>query len=248
MSDKERREIEQAQKADTNRIFTLPNLLSFFRLLLIPVIIAFYVNQKYWWAFAMLLLSGALDDMQSVANAFLALYGMLGTTQGDIDEANRTRVLSLAEGGRAEFVVKDLNHEALGQLENNLRRSILQLSMTPDLSDDSFAGNTSGVALQYKLWGIEQVRSAKERSFTPSLRALLDALSGGYLTEQNEETLEGTPCLRLSLDTVAPSGAPVQCAVWLDKATLIPLYGEFSQNGQVVLTVKMLSFTCRTEG
>ena len=77
---------------------------------------------------------------------------------------------------------------------------------------------------------------------------LLDALSGGYLTEQNEETLEGTPCLRLSLDTVAPSGAPVQCAVWLDKATLIPLYGEFSQNGQVVLTVKMLSFTCRTEG
>ena len=77
---------------------------------------------------------------------------------------------------------------------------------------------------------------------------LLDALSGGYLTEQNEETLEGTPCLRLSLDTVAPSGAPVQCAVWLDKTTLIPLYGEFSQNGQVVLTVKMLSFTCRTEG
>ena len=129
-----------------------------------------------------LLLSGAMDDMQSVANAFLALYGLLGTTQKDIDEANRTRVLSLAEGGRAEFVVKDLNHEALGQLENNLRRSILQLSMTPDLSDDSFAGNSSGVALQYKLWGIEQVRSAKERSFTPSLRALLSALSGGLAT------------------------------------------------------------------
>ena len=47
-----------------------------------------------------LLLSGAMDDMQSVANAFLALYGMQGTTQGDIDEANRTRILSLAEGGR----------------------------------------------------------------------------------------------------------------------------------------------------
>lgn len=129
-----------------------------------------------------LLLSGAMDDMQSVANAFLALYGMLGTTQGDIDEANRTRVLSLAEGGRAEFVVKDLNHEALGQLETNLRRSILQLSMTPDLSDESFAGTASGVALQYKLWGIEQVRSAKERSFRPGLAALLAALTGGLAT------------------------------------------------------------------
>ena len=77
---------------------------------------------------------------------------------------------------------------------------------------------------------------------------LLDALSGGYLTEQNEEQIGDTPCLRLALDTVGRSGAPVQCAVWLDKVTLIPLYGEFSQNGQVVLTVKMLSFTCQTEG
>ncbi|MBP3509414.1 phage portal protein [Oscillibacter sp.] len=126
-----------------------------------------------------LLLSGAMDDMQSVANAFLALYGMQGTTQSDIEEANRTRVLSLAEGGRAEFVVKDLDHEALGQLEVNLRRNILQLSMTPDLSDEQFAGNASGVAMRYKLWGIEQVRAAKERSFTEGLTVLLAALSGG---------------------------------------------------------------------
>lgn len=45
------------------------------------------------------LLSGALDDMQSVANAFLALYGMQGTTQRDIEQANRSRILSLSEGG-----------------------------------------------------------------------------------------------------------------------------------------------------
>lgn len=126
-----------------------------------------------------LLLSGAMDDMQSVANAFLALYGMQGATRGDIEEANRSRVLPLAEGGRAEFVVKELNHEALAQLESSLRRSILQLSMTPDLSDESFAGNASGIAMQYKLWGVEQVRAAKERSFTEGLRALLSALSAG---------------------------------------------------------------------
>ena len=126
-----------------------------------------------------ILLSGALDDMQSVANAFLALYGMQGTTQKDIDQANRTRILSLSEGGRAEFVVKNLNHEALGQLEVNLRRSILQLSMTPDLCDEHFAGNASGIALQYKLWGIEQVRSAKERTFTDGVKRLLAVLSAG---------------------------------------------------------------------
>ncbi len=126
-----------------------------------------------------LLLSGAMDDMQSVANAFLALYGMQGTTHKDIEQANRTRILSLSEGGRAEFVVKNLNHEALGQLEINLRRSILQLSMTPDLCDEHFAGNSSGVALQYKLWGIEQVRAAKERTFTDGMGTLLAVLTAG---------------------------------------------------------------------
>ena len=126
-----------------------------------------------------LLLSGALDDMQSVANAFLALYGMQGTTEKDIEQANRNRILALTEGGRAEFVVKNLNHEALGQLEINLRRSILQLSMTPDLCDEQFAGSASGVALQYKLWGIEQVRSAKERTFTDGINELLRVLSAG---------------------------------------------------------------------
>lgn len=140
-----------------------------------------------------LLLSGAMDDMQSVANAFLALYGLLGTTEDDIRAANRTRILSLSEGGRAEFVTKNLNHEALCQLEENLRRSILQLSMTPDLSDENFSGNASGVALEYKLWGIEQVRSAKERSFTAGMRALLTAFSGGLSTLGTPVDLRGTP-------------------------------------------------------
>ena len=58
--------------------------------------------------------------------------------------------------------------------------------MTPDLSDESFAANVSGVALQYKLWGIEQVRSAKERSFTDGLYTLLTAFSKGL-------TVLGTP-------------------------------------------------------
>lgn len=48
-----------------------------------------------------LLLSGAIDDMQSVANAFLALYGLLGTTGSDIREATRTQNLSFSEGGGA---------------------------------------------------------------------------------------------------------------------------------------------------
>ena len=39
MQEKDRQKLEQARHVDTDRIFTLPNMLSFFRLLLIPVIV-----------------------------------------------------------------------------------------------------------------------------------------------------------------------------------------------------------------
>lgn len=170
-----------------------------------------------------LLLSGALDDMQSVANAFLALYGMQGTTQDDIDQANRTRILSLAEGGRAEFVVKNLNHEALGQLEDTLRRSILQLSMTPDLSDQSFAGNASGVALQYKLWGIEQVRSGKESAFTDGLLSMLAALAGGMATLGRPVTFQAKPTFYKNLpqDAAALSETLLSLSPVLSRRTIL---------------------------
>lgn len=57
------RENQQEQRAyvDTDRIFTLPNILSFFRLLLIPLIVYFYESNMTGWAFGMLVLSGATD-------------------------------------------------------------------------------------------------------------------------------------------------------------------------------------------
>jgi SPP1 family phage portal protein len=126
-----------------------------------------------------LLLSGAMDDMQSVANAFLALYGMQGTTKEDVDRANVSRVLSLAENGKAEFVVKNLSPQAIALLKDTLVSDMLTITMTPNLNDASFAGNASGVALEYKLWGVEQARSAKEQGFSGGMYHLISLFSEG---------------------------------------------------------------------
>ncbi len=60
MSEEERLRLEKS-RADTDRIFTLPNMLSFLRLLLIPLIILLYENGYYWAAFGVLFLSGLTD-------------------------------------------------------------------------------------------------------------------------------------------------------------------------------------------
>ncbi len=61
MSENDRMEIERAQRADTDRILTLPNMLSFFRLLLIPIIVILYEGGHPWWSFGVLFLSGVTD-------------------------------------------------------------------------------------------------------------------------------------------------------------------------------------------
>ena len=61
MSENERKEIERAQRSDTDRILTLPNILSFFRLLLIPIIVFLYDDGYYFWAMFTLFISGVTD-------------------------------------------------------------------------------------------------------------------------------------------------------------------------------------------
>ena len=42
--------------------------------------------------------------------------------------------------------------------------------MVPDLTDEHFASNASGVAMRYKLLGLEQLTRGKERWFRQALR------------------------------------------------------------------------------
>lgn len=56
-----REAVERDQRVDTDRILTLPNMLSFLRLLLIPVIVILYEESHPWWAFGVLVLSGLTD-------------------------------------------------------------------------------------------------------------------------------------------------------------------------------------------
>lgn len=76
-----------------------------------------------------------------------------------------------------------------------------------------------------------------------SLPLLLHAIGQGYLLEESRETLEDTACYRLALDTSVGDTALV-CTVWLDEETLLPLYAEFAEDGAVVVSVKLLAFSC----
>ena len=55
-------------------------------------------------------------------------------------------------------------------LKNSIVSDIHKISGVPDMTDQSFAGNTSGVAMKYKLLGLEQITRVKQRFFTEGLK------------------------------------------------------------------------------
>ncbi len=115
-----------------------------------------------------LMVSNNTDDLQSISNAILAVTGgKLGSEE--IQQINQYKVANLPIGANMQWIVKNSNIDGvLGQIKC-LLNFIFQISMVPDLSDDAFAGNLSGVAMQFKMWGIDQLWTSKIRKYKTSV-------------------------------------------------------------------------------
>lgn len=125
-----------------------------------------------------LAISNNTDDLQSIANAILAIYGASSTTKETIDAINETKVAKLNNGSKMEYVVKNLNIDSIKHHIETLLKMIYQISQTPDLTSDDFGGNQSGVAMEFKLWGLEQSRVQKIRNFQKALIKRINLILG----------------------------------------------------------------------
>jgi len=122
--------------------------------------------------------SDRVNDKSQFVDALLLLYGCTMET----DERGRTpgqqlredKLLALPDSdARAEWLCKQLSESDAEVLKKALAADIHKLSMVPDLTDEHFGGSISGVAMQYKLLGLEQLTGIKERWFREALRQRL---------------------------------------------------------------------------
>lgn len=122
-----------------------------------------------------LVVSNNTDDLQSIANAILCATG--GTlNEEQINAINEFKTANLPVGAKMEWVVKNLNPQATQQQIDYLLDFIFQISQVPDLTDDAFGGNQSGIAMQYKLWGMNQLWITKTTKYEKALYARLKIL------------------------------------------------------------------------
>ena len=120
-----------------------------------------------------------LSDVTNEFEAFRNAYLMLKNMVADKDSINKLKeegILEVMENGDAKFLTKTIQTEALENHLNRLGANIHKFAQVPDLSDENFAGNLSGVAIKFKLFGIETKCIIKERKMTKAIKELFKVL------------------------------------------------------------------------
>lgn len=112
-------------------------------------------------------------------------------TAQDLSAMKQNRVLILPEGSGADYLIKSADYQSIEVYKTRLREDIHKFSMTPDLTDTSFASNASGVAMKYKVFGLENIAVNKENMFKGSLQKrmklithLLNVRGGNHDSDQ----------------------------------------------------------------
>jgi SPP1 family phage portal protein len=117
-----------------------------------------------------LLQSDRINDKEQLVDAIFCLYGMdFDTKQAEQLKESRM-IANIPTDGKAEYLIKTLQEADVDILRKNIERDIHKISMTPNMSDENFVGNSSGVALRYKLLAFEQNIKNKSRYMEKGLK------------------------------------------------------------------------------
>ena len=119
--------------------------------------------------------SDALNDFNYFVDCYLTLSGVTADAE-DIQQMKENRVIILDEDGEADWLIKSENDTVSENLKNRFKNDIHKFAKVPDLSDEAFSSNASGVAIKYKLFGTETLVANKERYFKQGIDRRLELL------------------------------------------------------------------------
>ena len=158
-----------------------------------------------------LMLSDTANTVSYFSDCYLILEGMDQTDPEDINQMKNNRVLLIPEGTHASFLQKNINETYNENLIKRLQEQIFVVACTPLLSDSSFSSNSSGVAIQFKLYSMEKSIQNKENIFNAGfnrmftmIRTILN-IKGASYTEGDQILLTFTRSLPLDLTSLADS-------------------------------------------
>lgn len=133
------------------------------------------------------LLSSEIDDYSAFCDAFLVLQGVDAETD-DIAAMKENRVLLLPEDASAQWLTKSANDAQVENILKRIHESIYRVAQCPDFSSESFVGGvSSGVAIQYRLTGMETRAGRVEALMKKALQRRVEIICGIASLKLGEE-------------------------------------------------------------
>lgn len=133
------------------------------------------------------LVSNEIDDYSAFCDAYLTLTGV-DADNDDVAAMKQNRILLLPEGAQAAWLTKNAND---AQVENILKRiqdSIYRIAACPDFSSETFVGGvSSGVAIRYRLTGMETRAGKIEGAMKKALQRRIEIIAGIASLKLGEE-------------------------------------------------------------
>lgn len=124
------------------------------------------------------LVSSEIDDYSAFCDAYLVLENVDADSE-DIQMMKQNRVLLLPEGATAQWLTKNASD---AQVENILQRihdSIYRIAKCPDFSSETFVGGvSSGIAIRYRLTGMENRAGIIEGRMKKALQRRIEIICG----------------------------------------------------------------------
>lgn len=116
------------------------------------------------------LLSDRVTDKKKFVNSLLVLYGIT-IGDNDIKTLAKERFLDgVPTDAKIEYIQKVFEESSMNILCNDIIREIHKMTLTVDMTDENFAGNSSGQALMLKLMTMNMLVKNKMRSFEKGLK------------------------------------------------------------------------------
>lgn len=132
------------------------------------------------------LMSDRVTDKEQFIDAILAIYGTLlsdDDTEGETEEdANikkakarlkKYKILEMPDTSKAEYLTRTFDESGVEILKKAIEQDIHKFSHIPCMTDEAFGGNVSGVAMEFKLLGMENITKIKTRYYKKGLRKRL---------------------------------------------------------------------------
>ncbi len=134
------------------------------------------------------ILSDSTNLIEYFSDCYLVLTGC-DADESDIAQMKQNRVIVLPENSNATFLMKNLNETYNKNTLKSIQEDIFATACCPFLSDSAFGSNSSGVAIEYKLYSMQKSVQNKENDFRKGFNHMFDLIDNIMRIKDREHHL-----------------------------------------------------------